>query len=289
MIIVCWNMQGTGYPGADAFAELVSRWGVDVVIMLEPPEWAHNSRLLGSARDAARWRMDYWRQHAGDRPDKHHGSITTISGPGVTVRQKGDLYPESGMEMPRQLLILKITKGAEVRRVATCHAPFGGGAFLFYVKDAVRELAKFSETPHGAKQHVHPVDIWIGDLNTAGDHSPDGQRWVLKFAKATTKSGAAGGSPRDKVLVRTGSDLVANARAGRVLGRNAHAQGADWQIPDWDSEVSSDHSPVFIDTGGAAVAAAAPPPAAAAAAAAEPEQKRPSLSRQFQDIAKSKK
>ena len=141
--------------------------------------------------------------------------------------------------MPRQLLVLKITKGHEVRRVATCHAPFGNGAFL-------------------------------------------------KFAKATTKSGAAGGSPRDKVLVRTGSDLVANARAGRVLGRNAQIQGADWRIADWDSEVSSDHSPVFIDTGGAAVAVAAPP-AAAAAAAAEPEQKRPSLSRQFGEITKGKK
>src|SRR5688500_6148325 len=264
MIIVCWNMQGSGYSGADAFAQLVAGWGVDVVILLEPPDWAHNTRAVGSARHG-QWQMQYWAQHAGDKPDKHHGAITTLAAPGVTVKRKGELYPDPGMEMPRQLLVFKITKGDDVRRVASCHAPFGRGAFFHYVRHSVKEFATFSETPHGPKKHVHPVDIWIGDLTTAGNHSPKPDEWVLKFARATTRSGASGGSPRDKVLVRAASDLAANARAGRVLGRNAAQEADDWKIDAWDMETSSDHCPVYIDTGGAArlAAAAAAAPAAA--------------------------
>ena len=192
----------------------------------------------------------------------------------VSVQIKGELYPDAAD--PRLLAVLKIRKGDEVRRVAACHAPFGGGAYVSYVRNAVKELPRFSETPRGGKRHVHPVDIWLGDLNTAGAHSPDDRFWVLKFARATTKSGAAGGAPRDKVLVRTGSDLVGNASAGRVVGRNAVAEGSDWQIHDWDTEISSDHCPVYINTGGAAPVAAA--------AAAEPAIKRRSLARTFDDI-----
>ena len=270
-----------------AIAGLIDQWNADVVIMLEPPSGlCHDAdRTIQSGRGGTVWAVKTFNQGSGDNHAKREGRIAVASHPGVTVENLEALNPYDHPNYARQLLLLSLTKGAERVRVATCHAPFdeGGAAIVEYVRRCVLALRDWM-------QHHGPLDVWLGDVNTAGIHSPDPVVWLVRCARPTTNKGQ--GTPRDKIFVRSGA--LAGAVCGRIVSqRGATAVGPGdvptsvWHVP---NDVPSDHVPLYIDTtgvgAGAPVAAAAVAPVAPFAPPAPAAAGHQSLSSMMREIAR---
>lgn len=287
MRIICWNMQKLqleDHGMSRTIAGLIDQWNADVLIMLEPPSGlcGDADRTIQSGRGGMVWTVKTFAQRAGDNHAQREGRMAVASHPGVAVESLAALNPYDHPNYARQLRILGLTKGDERVRVATCHAPFdeGGVAIVEYVRRCVPALRDW--------MHNHaPIDVWLGDLNTAGVHSPDAETWLVKCARPTTNKGR--GAPRDKVLVRSGA--LTTAVSGRIVSQLGATGVGDGDVPTsaWHTatDVPSDHVPIYIDTTGVgaalpAAAAAVAPAAAAPAAAAAGHQSLSSLMRQIE-------
>jgi endonuclease/exonuclease/phosphatase family metal-dependent hydrolase len=251
MRVLCWNVYGNGGRDYD-FPGLLTAWGADVAIFLEPPEWMRRGGTEERALLHRPVRLQppvpsNWRL-IGCTDGHYQGNAFVAYRVGTAVAIRSVQVP--GTAQDNRLMLITVTTLAETRHIASCHAPFAAnsGEARQYITNAMRMIAR-----DGIDRVLNLPDLWLGDFNTYGNVAPQGAdpNYVLALAHPTSGFGPRAPAehyPLDKILSKATVPLVQCGRItpGSVMPMRGDIPHLAW---DRDGDVPSDHLPIYADIG----------------------------------------